>query len=146
MKIGKLAEATATPVETIRFYEREGLLPAPARADNNYRVYLPTHVERLAFIRQCRGLDMTLDEIRALLDLRDAPAQDCSEVNALLEEHVQHVTERIRELQALKRDLQRLRARCKSPSSLSECGILNELDNAAVTQPTPSRRHIHGTH
>lgn len=146
MKIGNLAEATATPVETIRFYEREGLLPAPARADNNYRVYLPVHVERLAFIRQCRGLDMTLDEIRALLDLRDAPAQDCSEVNALLDEHVQHVTERIRELQALKKDLQRLRAHCKSPSSLSECGILNELDSAAVTQPTPSRRHIHGTH
>ena len=65
MKIGALAEATGTPVETIRFYEREGLLPPPARAENNYRLYLPIHVERLAFVRQCRGLDMTLDEIRA---------------------------------------------------------------------------------
>ena len=66
MKIGILAEATGTPVETIRFYEREGLLPPPARAENNYRMYLPVHVERLAFVRQCRNLDMTLDEIRAL--------------------------------------------------------------------------------
>ena len=74
MKIGILAEATGTPVETIRFYEREGLLPPPARAENNYRMYLPVHVERLAFVRQCRNLDMTLDEIRALLALRESPA------------------------------------------------------------------------
>lgn len=146
MKIGHLSEATATPVETIRFYEREGLLPAPARADNNYRVYLPAHAERLAFIRQCRSLDMTLDEIRSLLALRDAPAQDCSEVNALLDEHIRHVAERIRELQALKKDLQALRARCQSPSAVSECGILNELDNAAAAPPVPVRRHIHGAH
>ena len=101
MKIGDLAEATGTPVETIRFYEREGLLPRPRRAENNYRVYSPPHAERLAFIRQCRNLDMTLDEVRALLALRDAPAQDCSEINALLDEHVRHVAERIRELRAL---------------------------------------------
>ncbi len=68
MKIGALADATGTPVETIRFYEREGLMPPPARAANNYRLYLPAHVERLAFIRQCRSLDMTLDEIERLLD------------------------------------------------------------------------------
>ena len=98
MKIGALAEATGTPVETIRFYEREGLLPPPARAENNYRLYLPIHVERLAFVRQCRGLDMTLDEIRALIELRDSPAQDCGEINALLDEHIGHVAQRIREL------------------------------------------------
>ncbi|WP_395701733.1 MerR family transcriptional regulator [Aquabacterium sp.] len=70
MKIGALAEVTGTPIETIRFYEREGLLPPPACAANNYRLYLPVHVERLAFIRQCRNLAMALDEIRAL---RSAP-------------------------------------------------------------------------
>ena len=88
MKIGALAEATGTPVETIRFYEREGLLPPPLRANNNYRMYLPTHLERLAFIRQCRNLDMTLDEVRALIRLRDTPSQDCGEVNALLRKHL----------------------------------------------------------
>ncbi len=147
MKIGDLAEATGTPVETIRFYEREGLLPRPRRAENNYRVYSPRHAERLAFIRQCRNLDMTLDEVRALLALRDAPAQDCSEINALLDEHVRHVAERIRELRALEKDLKALRARCTSPHPISDCGILAGLDHAAAAAPpaTP-RRHVRGTH
>ena len=147
MKIGDLAQATGTPVETIRFYERQRLLPPPGRADNNYRVYLPLHAERLAFIRQCRNLDMALDEIRALLALRDAPAQDCSEVNALLDEHVRHVTDRIRELRALQTDLLALRARCTSPHAISDCGILAGLDSAAATSPSaPPRRHVRGTH
>ena len=135
MKIGALAEATGTPVETIRFYEREGLLPPPARAENNYRLYLPIHVERLAFVRQCRGLDMTLDEIRALIELRDSPAQDCGEINALLDEHIGHVAQRIRELRVLERDLKALRARCTSPHAVAECGILSGLDHASVSKP-----------
>ncbi len=148
MKIGALTEATGTPVETIRFYEREGLLPPPARADNNYRVYLPAHVERLAFIRQCRNLDMTLDEVRALIRLRDAPEQDCGKVNALLDEHIGHVAQRIRELRALEKDLKALRARCTSPHAVADCGILDGIDRAAAGNPVPSprRRHVHGAH
>ena len=148
MKIGALSGATGTPVETIRYYEREGLLPPPARADNNYRMYLPAHVERLAFIRQCRSLDMTLDEVRALIQLRESPAQDCGEINTLLDEHIGHVAQRIRELRVLKKNLQALRARCASPHALAECGILDGLDRAAATQPAPAakRRHVHGAH
>lgn len=149
MKIGALSEATGTPVETIRFYEREGLLPPPARADNNYRVYLPAHVERLAFIRQCRTLDMALDEIRALIAVRDSPAPDCGQVNALLDAHIDHVAQRIRELRGLERDLKALRARCVAPHALAECGILHELDSAAgaAAAGTPrKRRHVHGAH
>lgn len=148
MKIGELAEATGTPVETIRFYEREGLLPPPARADNNYRVYLRAHVERLAFIRQCRNLDMALDEVRALIVLRESPSRDCGEVNALLDAHIGHVTQRIRELRALEKDLKALRARCSAPHTVSECGILGGLDRAATARPAPpgKRRHVHGTH
>ncbi|MBX3620509.1 MAG: Cd(II)/Pb(II)-responsive transcriptional regulator [Rhizobacter sp.] len=147
MKIGALAEATGTPVETIRFYEREGLLPPPARADNNYRSYLPLHVERLAFIRQCRNLDMTLDEVRALIALRESPASDCGEINALLDEHIGHVAQRIRELRLLEKDLKALRARCTAPHAVAECGILNGLDSAAAQAPAaPRRRHVHGTH
>lgn len=148
MKIGALAAATGTPVETIRFYEREGLLPPPARADNNYRMYLPAHAERLAFIRQCRNLDMTLDEIRALIQLRESPAQDCGEINALLDEHIEHVAQRIRELRSLEKDLKALRARCAEPHSVSECGILDGLDRAAAARPGGSgkRRHVHGAH
>lgn len=147
MKIGALAEATGTSIETIRFYEREGLLPPPARAENNYRMYLPIHVERLAFIRQCRNLDMALDEVRALIELREDPASDCGGINALLDEHIGHVAQRIRELRTLEKELKALRARCASPHVVAECGILGELDRAAAT-PTANgrRRHVHGTH
>ncbi len=144
MRIGDLAKATAMPVETIRFYEREGLLPEAMRADNNYRVYLPAHQERLAFIRQCRNLDMTLDEIRTLLRLRDGPAEDCAGVNGLLDAHLEHVNQRIRDLRGLQKDLRALRARCTSPHAIAECGILNELAQAAASQPgQPRRLHVH---
>ncbi|MBN9206138.1 Cd(II)/Pb(II)-responsive transcriptional regulator [Methylibium petroleiphilum] len=147
MRIGDLAESTGTAVETIRFYEREGLIPAAQRADNNYRMYTSAHAERLAFIRHCRNLDMTLDEIRTLLRLRDAPSQDCGEVNALLDEHIGHVTHRIRELRALQKDLKALRARCGTPHAIDQCGILNELDTAAAqASSSPPHRHIRGAH
>lgn len=147
MRIGDLATATGTPVETIRFYEREGLLPAARRADNNYRVYAAPHVERLAFIRQCRNLDMTLDEVRTLLRLRDAPGGDCGEVNAFLDEHIGHVTQRIRELRVLERNLKALRAQCAVPHALQECGILNGLDGSAASpERAPTRHRVRGTH
>lgn len=147
MRIGDLAESTGTAVETIRFYEREGLIPAARRADNNYRMYTAAHAERLAFIRHCRNLDMTLDEIRTLLRLRDAPLQDCGEVNALLDEHIGHVTHRIRELRTLQKDLKALRARCGTPHAMEQCGILNELETAAAQSTSaPPHRHIRGTH
>ena len=147
MRIGNLAEQTGTPVETIRFYEREGLLPAAQRSENNYRLYTAAHADRLAFIRHCRNLDMALDEIRSLLRLRDAPSQDCGEVNALLDEHIGHVGQRIRELRALEKDLKALRARCSAPHAIEACGILNELDGAASHSSSASpHRHIRGAH
>ncbi len=147
MRIGNLAEATGTPVETIRFYEREGLIPSAQRSDNNYRMYTAAHAERLAFIRHCRNLDMALDEIRSLLRLRDAPPEDCGEVNHLLDEHIGHVAKRIRELRALEKDLKALRARCSSPHPIDECGILNQLDSvAAQGSKAATHRHIRGSH
>ncbi|MCC7151926.1 MAG: Cd(II)/Pb(II)-responsive transcriptional regulator [Rubrivivax sp.] len=155
MRIGDLARATGTPVQTIRFYEQQGLLAAPLRAQNNYRVYVPAHVERLAFIRQCRSLDMTLEEIRNLLRLREAPGPDCGGVNSLLDDHIGHVVQRIRELRTLERDLRALRARCGTPHTLAECGILQGLDRAAAAQggpaepaaATPGRpQHVHRAH
>ena len=147
MRIGDLAESTGTAVETIRFYEREGLIPAAQRADNNYRVYTASHAERLAFIRHCRNLDMTLDEIRTLLRLRDTPPKDCGEVNVLLDEHIGHVAQRIRELRALEKELKALRASCRSPHAIDKCGILNGLDNAAsIGTATSRRQHIRGAH
>ena len=82
MKIGELAKLTDCQVETIRYYEREGLLPEPARSEGNYRLYTQTHVERLTFIRNCRSLDMTLEQIRRLLNLRDSPQEQCESCSA----------------------------------------------------------------
>ena len=96
MKIGDLATASATPVDTIRYYEREGLLPAPARTSANYRAYDDSHLERLRFIRHCRHLDMSLDEVRQLLRVRDDPQADCHAANHVLDEHIGHVSRRIR--------------------------------------------------
>jgi len=101
MKIGQLAQQTGTPVDTIRYYEREGLLPRAARTEGNYRIYDAVHLERLAFIRRCRSLDMTLDEIRTLLKFKDSPLESCSDINVLINEHIEHVAVRIKELKSL---------------------------------------------
>jgi DNA-binding transcriptional MerR regulator len=78
MKIGELAILTHTPVETIRYYEREGLLPEAARTGGNYRIYDQAQAARLSLIRHCRGLDMTLDEIRTLLRFNLKTAVGCA--------------------------------------------------------------------
>jgi len=148
MKISELAAATDTPVDTIRYYEREGLLPPPARGDNNYRHYDAAHAERLTLIRQARGLDMSLQEIRTLLAWRDQPDADCGAVNALLDEHIGHIATRIRELRALERQLKALRAQCRQASDTAHCGILSGLTQpGAAPAPVPAAaRHVHGVH
>lgn len=146
MKIGELAHAAATPIETIRFYEREGLIPAPERTASNYRSYEACHLQRLVFIRRCRALDMALDEVRPLLAFMDHPGPDCSEVNQVLDEHIHHVTARIKELRALERELRELRARCAAASPGQACGILQGLNRPLNTGPdatSPGAAHSH---
>ena len=133
MKIGDLAQATGTPVDTIRFYEREQLLPAPGRTAANYRVYGAAHADRLRFIRRARSLDMSLDEIRALLAFKDAPGPSCESVNAVLDAHMAHVYQRIAELQALAEQLSELRSQCATDRSGADCGILGGLARPAET-------------
>ena len=148
MKIGELASATGTPVESIRYYERELLLPRPARTAGNYRIYDATLKERLAFIRHCRSLDMTLEEIRTLLRFKDAPTDKCADVNALLDAHIGHVATRIAELKRLQTQLKDLRAQCVAAQG-NDCGILEQLTNAAIRTPRAPRRespHVAGTH
>ena len=148
MKIGALAQATETPVETIRFYEKEALLPIPGRTESNYRIYGQEHVERLMFIRHCRSLDMALDEIRALLRFKEAPQQNCGGVNELLEEHLEHVAQRIRELRALEKQLKGLLEQCSTAAAASDCGILKELSSEVPARAfrRATTKHVHGTH
>lgn len=132
LKIGELATKTDCPVQTIRYYERERLLDEPIRSDSGYRLYGEAHVERLRFIRHCRSLDMTLNEIRRLLRFRDAPEENCGEVNLLLDEHIGHVTSRIAELKLLERQLRALRDLCRTTQATKECGILQNLASSEV--------------
>jgi Cd(II)/Pb(II)-responsive transcriptional regulator len=148
MKIGELASASGTTIESIRFYEREGLIAEPGRSDGNYRVYAQEQLQRLVFIRRCRALDMALDEIRVLLRFKDAPGENCARVNGLLDEHLGHVTSRVKELRVLERQLRELRAQCQSIESGADCGILKQLDSDAAAPPAPMQRpggvHRHG--
>lgn len=146
MKIGELAKATGTQVETIRYYEREGLLPETTRTEGNYRIYGEAHAECLSFIRHCRSLDMTLEEIRVLLRFKDAPNENCGEVNALLDEHIGHVAARIRELRSLERQLKGLRDLCQEARDAAHCGILNELARQGSEGGSSAAGHVHGAH
>lgn len=148
MIISALARESGCQVETIRYYERQGLLPPPERSSGNYRLYRQHHVDRLRFIRHCRTLDMTLDEIRSLLQLRDRPEDNCEEVNALLDGHIGHVVRRIEELQALERQLRELRSRCQQAQAARDCRILQSLgkDGNAAEAPLPAHNHPRGSH
>lgn len=148
MKIGELAQLTGTSIETIRFYERENLLPEPQRTSGNYRIYGDAHADRLGFIRHCRSLDMALDEVRVLLRFKEAPQDNCSGVNELLDEHIGHVAERIRQLRSLEKQLKQLRLQCTQADAASGCGILKELSDASPSNKATKRppRHVHGSH
>ncbi|OZI29770.1 Cd(II)/Pb(II)-responsive transcriptional regulator [Bordetella genomosp. 10] len=143
MKIGELAKAAGTTVETVRYYEKEGLLPAPGRAGNNYRSYGPQHADRLRLIRNCRALDMTQEEIRAILHLADSHAADCGPINDIFDAHIAHVDERIAELTQLKAQLGELRRRCLSARPHAEnCGILHGLAEMQVEERPERHTHL----
>jgi Cd(II)/Pb(II)-responsive transcriptional regulator len=134
MKIGELAQRSGCLVETVRYYERIGLLQPPQRSANNYRSYGPQHAERLQFIRHCRALDIGLDEIRVLLGARDRPEQDCADVNGLLDRHIERVAAKIAELGALERQLKQLRGCCVATQATHACGILHALSEHEAVQ------------
>ena len=127
MKISELAASADCDVQTIRYYEREGLLSAPARMDNGYRDYGAEHLSRLQFIRHCRALDIPLAEVRQLLDYAQAPRESCSATNDLLDAHIERVNERLRSLQHLRRELVALRACCDGARG-QPCAIIASFE------------------
>jgi Cd(II)/Pb(II)-responsive transcriptional regulator len=145
MKIGEIALAAACSVETIRYYEHEGVLPPAARSDGNYRIYSELHLERLNFIRRCRSLDMSLGEIRHLFQMRDADSPDCREIDELVSAHLRHVENRLRELRALKKQLRELVDACALPGRMEDCGVLKQLSTAAE-KPDGKASHLRGSH
>lgn len=109
MRIGQLAKAVGCTVETIRFYEKQGLLPAPQRTAGNFREYNNEHLQRLSFICNCRSLDISLNEIKTLLELENASEQQAKEMNRLLDQHIKDIAKRIHELAHLRMKLIELR-------------------------------------
>ncbi len=131
MRIGELGQATGVDVETIRYYEKAGLLGAPQRLENGYRSYNKTHLERLSFIRHCRALDIPLADIARLVEFMTHPSADCGDINNLIDQQIARVHARLVSMQALENQLTTLRAQCDANHSVLKCGILHELVSAA---------------
>ena len=126
LTIGELGRRTGTKVETIRYYERVGLLPVPARTSGNYRAYSAEHLNRLSFIRRSRELGFSLDQGRALVDLADKRDQSCEAVDVIAREHRAEVDRKIADLRALRRELGSMIDQC-GRRTVAECRILEAL-------------------
>ncbi len=132
MRIKELAQSTGVDIETIRYYEKQALLPSPARQENGYRDYSLIHLERLAFIRHCRALEMSLADIRRLLHALDAPGDPHHDVDQLINQQIERVRARLESMRALEKQLQLLQASCSGCGDTHlNCGILKELVAAA---------------
>ncbi len=142
MRIGQLATVSGVPVETIRYYEKEGLLPEPQRAANNYRIYQEHHLERLTFIRNCRAFDMSLEEIRALLTAATEGESTCLPINDIVREHIEHIEIRIHELQDLKRRLAQLQASCATNHPPDECTIIEGISTLEMDLNAHKKTHL----
>lgn len=146
-RIGDAARLSGVPAANIRYYEKEGLLSGQVRAHNRYRLYSDDEVHRLRFVRLCRAMDMSLDEVRTLLhlDARGAQVQGADHAAcATLDGHLAHVRTRLAELQVLEQELQALRGRCDGTGG--QCQVIEALHARADAEPVPAapapRRHV----
>lgn len=131
MQIGAAAAASGCHIETIRYYERIGLLPKPTRSQGGFRHYTETQVERLRFITRGRTLGFSLDEIRSLLRLADDPSLGCADVDGLAHRHLADIEQRMDELQRIAHELRRTIAACAG-GQRGACAILGALKNAGM--------------
>lgn len=127
LRIGELSKLSGCSVQTIRYYEKEGLLASPERSEGNFRLYGSNTLKELEFIKHCRGLDITLADIKQLIDLKRRPEESCSSVNRLIDCQLQLVNQRMKELKALKKELQSMSSTCKSADIIENCGIIKSL-------------------
>lgn len=147
-RIGEAAQRSGVTAANIRYYEKEGLLAPQPRGENSYRLYEQGDIHQLRFIRLCRAMDMSLEEVRTLLGLDLRRKTDCAAARDALDEHLTHVRERLEELRALENDLEALRGRCDGTGP--RCRIIEALHELAdaqdsgIEQPSPMRKvHRH---
>ena len=141
-KIGEAAARSGVSAANIRFYEKDQLLKAQTRGDNSYRMYSDSDIHRLRFIRACRALDMSLDEVRTLLKLDLNSRSDCAIARGALDEHLTHVRTRLNELKALEKDLKALRGRCDGLDTT--CHIIEALHERADRLPKKTQSQAIG--
>jgi Cu(I)-responsive transcriptional regulator len=127
LSIGDLAKGTGTKVVTVRYYEQIGLLPVPSRTAGNYRTYRCEHMRCLRFIRRCRDLGFTLDQIRNLLRLSSQKNEDCAEVDRITDEHLAEIEKKISDLTRLAKELRRLNNCCQGNGIIADCRIIEAL-------------------
>ncbi len=145
-QIGEAAKRSGVSAANIRFYEKEKLLSPQGRSDNSYRLYSDGDLHQLRFIRLCRAMDMSLDEVRTLLGLDLNNKTDCEAAREALDGHLGHVRARLAELRALEKDLRALRNRCDG--SDAHCHIIEALHELADAQapaaagPAAKKRHV----
>ncbi|MCS0588321.1 MULTISPECIES: Cd(II)/Pb(II)-responsive transcriptional regulator [Oxalobacteraceae] len=141
MRIGELAKLAACQPETIRFYEQKGLMPAPIRSHANYRLYDASHADRLHFIRRCRALGISLDEVQTLLGFQDRPDMTCGGVNDLVDQHILEIDRQIADLRTLHAELSELRRQCDSARPAARCEILKQLGETSSSDG-PRSEHV----
>jgi MerR family transcriptional regulator, mercuric resistance operon regulatory protein len=139
MRIGELAAEAGVNLQTIRFYERRGLLRQPPRLLSGYRVYSAEAVRTIRFIKRCQGLGFKLSEIAELIQAREGVSADASRVRALAEAKVQDIGERIRGLEDMRDQLSRLLDGCTCGKSSAICPALEGLDRPERSNARPSR-------
>lgn len=131
LSIGELAKQTHTKVETIRYYERIGLLPDPVRTAGNYRSYDGVQLGRLSFVRRARDLGFSLDQVRELLDLADQRDRSCEAVDTIARQHLVEVERKIADLTALHDELSDVIGRCRR-GTVADCRIIETLAPSAI--------------
>lgn len=129
LSIGQLARTARVNVETIRYYERRGLIPEPPRRESGYRQYSEDAVSRIQFIKRAKELGFSLKEISELLSLRVDPDTTCGDVKRRAEVKIAEVDEKIRALQKIKKALTKLAALCRGSGPTSECPIMEALNS-----------------
>lgn len=128
--IGQLSKKADIPIDTIRYYEKVGVLDRIQRSENNYRVYTEQTLADLLFINHCRELNISLSDIKTLKEMKTQPKQACTEIDNLVDKYLKEVSEKIERLLLLKESLIDLKQHCSTNRTVDECGILRELQNS----------------
>jgi Cu(I)-responsive transcriptional regulator len=127
LSIGQIAKAADIKVVTIRYYERIRVMPKARRTDGNYRAYTTQDLRKLRFIRRCRDLGFTLDQIRELMRLSLQGSEDCSAVYRITARHLADIEDKIADLRQLAKELRRITKSCEGGNAIADCRIIEAL-------------------